>query len=210
MNPIHNALNVFNEPLIVCGTSPMTGVYRDGCCNTGANDRGTHTVCAVVTDAFLQFSKSKGNDLTVDYPPTNFKGLVEGDKWCLCVSRWIEAYENNVAPPIILKATHIKTLEYISLAELIKFEYTPMAASDWAEINNKLEKTFKFDNYNEVILFSNKVMQIAIHQDHHPEIHVHYNFVKLRITDYEQGTVSEKCHRFVSAVNEITHSKISK
>jgi len=210
MNPIHNALNVFNEPLIVCGTSPMTGVYRDGCCNTGATDRGTHTVCAVVTDSFLQFSKSKGNDLTVDYPPTNFKGLVDGDKWCLCVSRWIEAYQNNVAPPIILKATHIKTLEYISLDELIKFEYTPMAASDWTEINNKLEKTFKFDNYNEVVLFSNKVMQIAIHQDHHPEIHVHYNFVKVRITDYEQGTVSEKCHRFVTAVNEITHSQISK
>ena len=204
MNPIHNALNVFNEPLIVCGTSPMTGIYRDGCCNTGANDRGTHTVCAVVTDAFLQFSKSKGNDLTMDYPPTGFKGLVEGDKWCLCVSRWIEACQNNVAPPIILKATHIKTLEYISLDELIKFEYTPMTASDWTEISNKLEKTFKFDNYNEVVLFSNKVMQIAINQDHHPEIHVHYNFVKVRITDYEQGTVSEKCQRFVSAVNKIT------
>ena len=204
MNPIHNALNVFNEPLIVCGTSPMTGVYRDGCCNTGANDRGTHTVCAVVTDTFLQFSKSKGNDLTMDYPPTGFKGLVEGDKWCLCVSRWIEAYQNNVAPPIILKATHIKTLEYISLDELIKFEYTPMTASDWTEISNKLEKTFKFDNYNEVVLFSNKVMQIAINQDHHPEIHVHYNFIKVRITDYEQGTVSEKCQRFVSAVNKIT------
>lgn len=204
MNPIHNALNVFNEPLIVCGTIPMTGVYRDGCCNTGANDRGTHTVCAVVTDAFLQFSKSKGNDLTMDYPPTGFKGLVEGDKWCLCVSRWIEAYQNNVAPPIILKATHIKTLEYISLDELIKFEYTPMTASDWTEISNKLEKTFKFDNYNEVVLFSNKVMQIAINQDHHPEIHVHYNFVKVRITDYEQGTVLEKCQRFVSAVNKIT------
>ena len=203
MNPIHNALNVFNEPLIVCGTSPMTGVYRDGCCNTGANDRGTHTVCAVVTDTFLQFSKSKGNDLTMDYPPTGFKGLVEGDKWCLCVSRWIEAYQNNVAPPIILKATHIKTLEYISLDELIKFEYTPMSASDWTEINNKLEKTFKFDNYNEVVLFSNKVMQIAIKQDHHPEINVHYNFVKVRITDYEQGTVSEKCQRFVMAVNNI-------
>ena len=204
MNPMNEALNVFNEPLIVCGTSPMTGVYRDGCCNTGANDRGTHTVCAVVTDAFLQFSKSKGNDLTMDYPPTGFKGLVEGDKWCLCVSRWIEAYQNNVAPPIILKATHIKTLEYISLDELIKFEYTPMTASDWTEISNKLEKTFKFDNYNEVVLFSNKVMQIAINQDHHPEIHVHYNFVKVRITDYEQGTVSEKCQRFVSAVNKIT------
>ena len=203
MNPIHNALNVFNEPLIVCGTSPMTGVYRDGCCNTGANDSGTHTVCAVVTDTFLQFSKSKGNDLTMDYPPTGFKGLVEGDKWCLCVSRWIEAYQNNVAPPIILKATHIKTLEYISLEALIKFEYTPIRASDWTEINNKLEKTFKFNNYDEVVLFSNKVIQIAINQDHHPEINVHYNFVKVRITDYEKGAVSKKCHRFINAVNHI-------
>jgi uncharacterized protein (DUF2237 family) len=200
---MNEALNVFNEPLMVCGTSPMTGAYRDGCCNTGVNDRGTHTVCAVVTDAFLQFSKSRGNDLTMDYPPTNFKGLVDGDKWCLCVSRWIEAYQAGVAPPIILKATHIKTLEYISLDALMKFEYTPMTARHWTELNNKLEKTFKFDNYNEVVLFTNQVMQIAIDQDHHPEIHVHYNFVKVRITDYEQGTVSEKCQRFVTAVNKI-------
>jgi hypothetical protein len=127
MNPIKNALNVFNEPMIVCGTSPMTGVYRDGCCNTGANDRGTHTVCAVMTNDFLQFSKSKGNDLTMDYPPSNFKGLVEGDNWCLCVSRWIEAYQANLAPPLILEATHIKTLEYISLDELIKFKYNSPA-----------------------------------------------------------------------------------
>jgi 4a-hydroxytetrahydrobiopterin dehydratase len=79
-----------------------------------------------------------------------------------------------------------------------------MAFLDWTELNNKLEKTFKFDTYDEVVLFSNKVMQIAIDQDHHPEIHVHYNFVRVRITDYEQGTVSEKCHRFITAVNEIT------
>ena len=78
-----------------------------------------------------------------------------------------------------------------------------MAFLDWTELNNKLEKNFKFDNYNEVVLFSNKVMQIAIDQDHHPEIHVHYNFVKVRITDYEQGTVSEKCHRFITAVNQV-------
>jgi uncharacterized protein (DUF2237 family) len=200
---MNDALNVFNEPLIVCGTSPMTGAYRDGCCNTGVNDRGTHTVCAVVTDAFLQFSKSRGNDLTMDYPPTGFKGLKEGDKWCLCVSRWIEAYQAGAAPPIILKATHIKTLEYISLEELKKFEYTALQTHDWTELNNKLEKTFKFDNYNEVVLFSNQVMQIAIDQDHHPEMNVHYNFVNLRITDYEKGAVSEKCQRFVSAVNKI-------
>ena len=79
-----------------------------------------------------------------------------------------------------------------------------MAFLDWTELNNKLEKTFKFDTYDEVVLFSNKVMQVAIDQDHHPEIHVHYNFVKVRITDYEQGTVSEKCHRFITAVNQIT------
>jgi uncharacterized protein (DUF2237 family)/pterin-4a-carbinolamine dehydratase len=206
MHPIHNALNVFNEPLIICGTDPMTGVYRDGCCNTGANDRGTHTVCAVVTNEFLEFSKVRGNDLTKDYPPTNFKGLVEGDKWCLCVSRWIEAYQANVAPPIILKATHIKTLEYISLEALIKYEYVPMTVIGWTELNNKLEKTFKFNNYSEVVIFSNKVMQIAINQDHHPEINVHYNFVKVRITDFEKGAVSEKCHRFINSVNDITPS----
>jgi len=203
MSIIQNALNVFSEPLIICGTNPMTGVYRDGCCNTGSNDRGTHTVCAVVTNEFLQFSKSRGNDLTVDYPPSNFKGLVAGDKWCLCVSRWIEAYQANVAPPIILKASHIKTLEFVSLEELIKFEYTPMKSADWTEINNKLEKTFKFDNYIDVVLFSNKVMQIAINQNHHPEINVHYNFVKVRITDYEKGTFSEKCQRFINEVNKI-------
>lgn len=78
-----------------------------------------------------------------------------------------------------------------------------MAFLDWTELNNKLEKTFKFDTYNEVVLFSNKVMQIAIEQDHHPEMYIHYNFVKLRITDYEQGTISAKCHLFISAVNKI-------
>jgi uncharacterized protein (DUF2237 family) len=102
MSVINNSINVFNEPLMICGTSPMTGAYRDGCCNTGMND------------------------LTMDYPPSGFKGLVEGDKWCLCVSRWIEAYQANIAPPIILKSTHIKTLEYISLDELMKFHYKPL------------------------------------------------------------------------------------
>ncbi len=80
-----------------------------------------------------------------------------------------------------------------------------MTSIDWTELNNKLERTFKFDNYNEVVLFTNQVMQIAIDQDHHPEIHVHYNFVKVRITDCEQGTVSEKCQRFVAAVNKIVY-----
>lgn len=78
-----------------------------------------------------------------------------------------------------------------------------MTTTGWTELNNKLENTFKFDNYSDVVFFTNQVMQIAIDQDHHPEIHVHYNFVKVRITDYEHGTVSEKCQRFVSAVNQI-------
>jgi len=123
MSVISDSINVFGERLVVCGTDPMTGVYRDGCCNTGMNDRGTHTVCAVVTDEFLQFSKSRGNDLTQDYPPANFKGLVAGDKWCLCVSRWVEAYQAGMAPPVILEATHMKTLDYVSLEVLINFKF---------------------------------------------------------------------------------------
>ena len=120
---INNSLNVYKKPLKICGTNPLTGAYRDGCCNTGIDDIGTHTVCAVVTNSFLNFSKSMGNDLTIDNPLYNFKGLKEGDKWCLCVSRWIEAYKENVAPPIILESTHIKTLEYISIEILEKFDF---------------------------------------------------------------------------------------
>ena len=117
----NESLNVYNEPLKICGNDPITGAYRDGCCNTGNNYIGTHTVCAIVNNSFLNFSKSMGNDLTKDNPLYNFKGLKEGDKWCLCVSRWIEAYKENVAPPIILESTHIKTLEYISIDILEKF-----------------------------------------------------------------------------------------
>ena len=120
---INNSLNVYKKPLKICGINPLTGAYRDGCCNTGIDDIGTHTVCAVVTNSFLNFSKSMGNDLTIDNPLYNFKGLKEGDKWCLCVSRWIEAYKENVAPPIILESTHIKTLEYISIEILEKFDF---------------------------------------------------------------------------------------
>ena len=119
---MNDALNVFNEPLILCGTDPMTGVYRDGCCNTGANDRGTHTVCAVVTNEFLQFSKSKGNDLTMDYPATGFKGLVEGDKWCLCVLRWLEAYNAGKAPKIVPESTNSVALNYTTLDILMKYK----------------------------------------------------------------------------------------
>ncbi len=115
-------LNVFGKELELCCNNPITGVYRDGYCNTGINDIGTHTVCAVVTDRFLKFSKTKGNDLITANPSYKFKGLKEGDKWCLCVSRWIEAYEAGYAPNLILEATNIKTLDYMSFENLLEYK----------------------------------------------------------------------------------------
>jgi uncharacterized protein (DUF2237 family) len=115
------ALNVFGEPIIVCSTAPMTGYYRNGCCETGEDDQGTHTVCAEMTDEFLEFSKSRGNDLITPRPDWYFPGLKAGDKWCLCVSRWIEAYHAGVAPKVLLEATHEKTLDSVPLEKLIPF-----------------------------------------------------------------------------------------
>lgn len=115
------SLNIFGTSLIVCGTNPLTGTFRNGCCDTGQLDTGTHTVCAIVTDTFLSFSKRKGNDLTRPYPQYNFPGLVAGDRWCLCILRWLEAYRAGVAPKIILDACHQKTLDYVSLDTLKKF-----------------------------------------------------------------------------------------
>ena len=115
-----NQLNVFGKKLDLCCINPITGAYRDGYCNTGIKDFGTHTVCAIVTNKFLQFSKSKGNDLTKPNPYYSFKGLKEGDKWCLCVSRWLEAHRAGCAPNLHLEATNIKTLEYVSLESLLE------------------------------------------------------------------------------------------
>jgi uncharacterized protein (DUF2237 family) len=117
------AKNVFGENLMLCSSSPMTGYYRNGCCETGEDDRGTHTVCAVMTEEFLTFSKEKGNDLSTPRPEWNFPGLKPGDKWCLCASRWMEAYRENVTPMVFLEATNEKTLEYITLEELVKFAF---------------------------------------------------------------------------------------
>ena len=110
--------NVYGNPLIPCSTAPMTGFYRDGCCNTGADDRGIHTVCAVMTDEFLQYSKKMGNDLTTPLPHYNFPGLKPGDRWCLCVLRWKEALDADLAPPLVLEATHQTALQYVSLEDL--------------------------------------------------------------------------------------------
>ena len=117
------SLNVFGKKIELCSTNPMTGFYRNGCCETGPNDYGTHTVCAIVTDEFLRFSKERGNDLSTENPEYNFKGLKNGDKWCLCVSRWIEAHEAGCAPKVILESTNIKTLEYITFEELLDYKF---------------------------------------------------------------------------------------
>lgn len=115
---MRTASNVLGTPLIPCGFDPLTGFYRDGCCNTGGDDTGLHLVCSEVTEEFLQFSKARGNDLVTPVPQWNFPGLKSGDRWCLCVVRWKEALEHGVAPPVILEATHISTLEFVTLDEL--------------------------------------------------------------------------------------------
>ncbi|MEG4500514.1 DUF2237 domain-containing protein [Microcoleus sp. F10-C6] len=112
------ATNVLGGKLETCCTSPMTGYYRDGKCNTGGGDFGVHTVCAQLTEEFLQFTKSNGNDLSTPVPEFNFPGLKPGDCWCLCASRWKEAMDAGCAPPVVLAATHALTLEYVSLDEL--------------------------------------------------------------------------------------------
>ncbi|AKG20752.1 DUF2237 family protein [Calothrix sp. 336/3] len=114
------AKNVLGEPLEICCTSPMTGYMRDGRCNTGAMDVGVHIICARVTEEFLAFTKTRGNDLSTPVPAYSFPGLKPGDCWCLCASRWQEALEAGVAPPVNLRATHARSLEYVSLEDLQK------------------------------------------------------------------------------------------
>lgn len=113
--------NVFGNKMIACSEDPVTGFYRDGCCNTGPQDFGVHTVCAVMTEEFLEFSKSKGNDLSTPQPQMNFPGLKPGDRWCLCAPRWLEAYRAGKAPKVKLEATHEKTLEIVDLETLVSF-----------------------------------------------------------------------------------------
>ncbi len=118
---VTEAANVLGGKLENCCTSPMTGYYRDGKCNTGGGDYGAHIVCAQVTEEFLTFTKQRGNDLSSAVPLFNFPGLKPGDRWCLCASRWKEALDAGVAPPIVLSATHVSALEYVSEAELKQY-----------------------------------------------------------------------------------------
>ena len=110
--------NVFGNSLECCCNDPLTGYYRDGFCHTGPGDVGLHTVCVKVTDEFLDFSRSRGNDLQTPMPEYQFPGLKAGDKWCLCVTRWAEAMEAGLAPSVILAATHASALEFVSLEDL--------------------------------------------------------------------------------------------
>ena len=116
-------LNVFGQPLIACSTNPITGFFRDGCCNTNEEDFGVHTVCIVATTEFLAFSKQVGNDLSTPLPQWGFQGLKEGDKWCLCADRFKEAYDNGKAPKVLLEATNEKTLEIVSMEVLLENIY---------------------------------------------------------------------------------------
>ena len=110
--------NVLGTELQCCCTAPRTGFYRDGFCQTGPMDYGSHTVCAKMTDEFLEFSRSRGNDLITPIPAYEFPGLQSGDKWCLCVSRWREAYDAGCAPDVILEACHEKALDVVTLEQL--------------------------------------------------------------------------------------------
>lgn len=112
-------LNVLGGELEPCSMDPLTGFYRDGCCNTGAGDTGVHTVCVVLTEDFLEFSKSRGNDLSTPRPEWGFAGLHPGDRWCLCAPRWQEAADANVAPQVVLASTHELTVEWCDRAALI-------------------------------------------------------------------------------------------
>jgi len=111
--------NVLGSELIPCSYDPLTGYFRDGCCKTDASDRGSHVVCAVVTDEFLEYSKSRGNDLSTPRPEYRFPGLKDGDRWCLCALRWREALSEGIAPDVVLDCTHERTLDFLSLDQLV-------------------------------------------------------------------------------------------
>lgn len=118
---LYDNRNVFGEPLEVCSTEPLSGFTRRGPCESGPQDLGSHTVCAVVTEEFLEFSKRRGNDLTTPVPQFDFPGLKPGDRWCLCAARWQEALEAGAAPRVALRATHEAALQSVDLADLKRF-----------------------------------------------------------------------------------------
>ena len=121
-------INVVGGELLPCSTDPMTGFYREGCCSTGAEDLGSHTVCVVLTEEFLEFSQAAGNDLSTPRPEWGFDGLQPGERWCLCASRWLDAYDAGCAPEVVLGATHARALEIIPIEALTARAVAPDAA----------------------------------------------------------------------------------
>jgi uncharacterized protein len=115
------AVNVFGEAIETCSENPVTGFFRDGCCNTSDDDLGSHTVCVQVTQDFLEFSRFRGNDLSTPRPEFGFAGLKPGDRWCLCAARWKEAHEAGMAPRVYLRSTHKRALEIVSLRDMRAF-----------------------------------------------------------------------------------------
>jgi uncharacterized protein (DUF2237 family) len=120
---VNSALNVLGTPLQACSYDPLTGYFRDGCCNTASEDTGSHLICARVTDEFLQFSLEVGNDLSTPRPEYRFKGLKAGDRWCLCALRWKEALIAGAAPPVVLECTHERALSFVTLEQLQAHAY---------------------------------------------------------------------------------------
>jgi len=118
---LHESINVFGEPLLACGEDPATGFFRDGTCNTCDEDFGSHTICIETTKEFLEYSRFKGNDLSTPMPEHGFAGLKPGNTWCLCAARWLEAYEDDMAPRVHLTKTHQRALEIVPLDILRKF-----------------------------------------------------------------------------------------
>lgn len=119
------ARNVLGGDLEPCSLDPLTGFYRDGCCSTGAEDLGVHVVCTVMTEEFLAFSAAQGNDLSTPHPQWGFRGLVPGDRWCLCAERWTEALAAGAAPAVVLASTHLQALEWASLSDLTEHAADP-------------------------------------------------------------------------------------
>jgi hypothetical protein len=119
--PMSRSVNVFGEEIQSCNERPMTGFFRDGCCNTSDADTGSHTVCVEVTREFLEFSRFRGNDLSTPQPEFHFPGLKPGDRWCLCAARWLEAQQSGMAPRVVLKGTHERALEVVPFDLLKKF-----------------------------------------------------------------------------------------
>jgi uncharacterized protein (DUF2237 family) len=124
MMQMDKSVNVFGEPLVSCGDDPVTGFFRDGKCNTCTEDAGSHTVCIEVTVDFLEYSRSRGNDLSTSVPEYGFVGLKPGNSWCLCAARWLEAHQEGIAPRVHLTRTHIKALE------ILPMEYLKLYAAD--------------------------------------------------------------------------------